>query len=105
MFFQTGGSILALWGRAELAEDSVIEDGGGFGGHRAGVQRGLTWGRWMPSSRRRVPAGAHIAREPADDVLGRLLRRASTIWTATPGRSPHNPHWTLGEDGSITLGK
>ena len=29
MFFQTGGSVLALWGRADLAEDSVIEDGGG----------------------------------------------------------------------------
>lgn len=32
VFFQTGGSILALWDRARLAEDSGVMDGGGWGG-------------------------------------------------------------------------
>jgi catechol 2,3-dioxygenase-like lactoylglutathione lyase family enzyme len=32
VFFQTGGMIVALWGRTELAEDSGVEDTGGWGG-------------------------------------------------------------------------
>ncbi|MGH3027425.1 MAG: VOC family protein, partial [Gaiellaceae bacterium] len=32
VFFQMGGMIVALWGRAELAEDSVMLDNGGWGG-------------------------------------------------------------------------
>src|SRR5262245_5935218 len=31
-FFQAGGMILALWGRDELAADSVMADNGGWGG-------------------------------------------------------------------------
>ena len=31
-FYQAGGTIFALWSRAKLAEDSVAEDGGGWGG-------------------------------------------------------------------------
>ncbi|MGH3075214.1 MAG: VOC family protein, partial [Gaiellales bacterium] len=32
VFFQAGGMIVALWSRAQLAEDSVVTDGGGWGG-------------------------------------------------------------------------
>jgi len=32
VFFRAGRTVLALWGRAELAEDSGVEDGGGWGG-------------------------------------------------------------------------
>jgi uncharacterized protein len=32
VFFQSGGMILALWGRDQLAEDSGVEDAGGWGG-------------------------------------------------------------------------
>src|SRR6266540_3299544 len=32
VFFQSGGMIVALWGRDQLAEDSGVEDGGGWGG-------------------------------------------------------------------------
>src|ERR687888_1879723 len=32
VFFQAGGMIVALWGREQLAEDSGVEDGGGWGG-------------------------------------------------------------------------
>ena len=31
-FFQAGDMIMALWDRARLAEDSVVEDSGGWGG-------------------------------------------------------------------------
>src|SRR5688500_8952410 len=32
VFFQAGGMVVALWDRASLAEDSVVEDAGGWGG-------------------------------------------------------------------------
>jgi catechol 2,3-dioxygenase-like lactoylglutathione lyase family enzyme len=32
MFFQAGGMVVALWSREQLAEDSGVEDGGGWGG-------------------------------------------------------------------------
>src|SRR5438105_13841162 len=32
VFFQAGGLVVALWSRAELAADSGVRDGGGWGG-------------------------------------------------------------------------
>ena len=32
VFFQAGGMVVALWGREQLAEDSGVEDSGGWGG-------------------------------------------------------------------------
>src|SRR4026209_807562 len=32
VFFQAGGMVVALWDRARLAEDSGVEDNGGWGG-------------------------------------------------------------------------
>ena len=32
VFFQAGGMIVALWDRAKLAEDSEVDDPGGWGG-------------------------------------------------------------------------
>ena len=32
VFFQAGCMIVALWGRDQLAEDTVVEDSGGWGG-------------------------------------------------------------------------
>ena len=32
VFFQAGGMVVALWGREQLAADSGVEDGGGWGG-------------------------------------------------------------------------
>ena len=32
VFFQAGGVVLALWGRDHLADDSAVDDAGGWGG-------------------------------------------------------------------------
>jgi len=40
--FQAGGMIVALWSRARLATDTVVTDGGGWGGRHARSQRSLT---------------------------------------------------------------
>jgi uncharacterized glyoxalase superfamily protein PhnB len=101
VFFQSGGMIVSLWGRDQLAVDSGVQDGGGWGG--------ITL--------------AHNVRSPAEvdavlaqaDAAGGTIRRpaAKTFWggysgvfTDPDGHSweiAHNPHWTLGHDGSIRL--
>ena len=101
VFFQTGGSVLALWGRDELAEDSVIEDGGGFGGivlaYNAGSPAEVD--AVIEEARR---AGAHVAREPGETFWGGY----SGVFVDPDGHPwevAHNPRWTLADDGSITL--
>ena len=101
VFFQAGGTVLALWGRAELAEDSGVEDGGGWGGVTL----------------------AHNVRSPeeVDAVLAEAERAGATItraagpafWGGYTGvftdpeghawEVAHNPHWAFGEDGSVVL--
>lgn len=101
VFFQAGGMVLALWSRAALAEDSGVDDGGGWGG----------------------VALAHNVRSPeeVDAVLdeaqtaGATITRAGapTFWGGYSGafldpdghawEVAHNPHWQLGPDGSVRL--
>jgi uncharacterized protein len=102
VFFQTGGAVMALWGRTDLAEDSVIEDGGGFGGivlaHNVGSPAEVD--AVIEEAR---AAGATIAREPAETFWGGY----SGVFHDLDGHAweiAHNPHWVLDEDGAITLG-
>ncbi|CAN5658439.1 VOC family protein [soil metagenome] len=101
VFFQAGGMIVALWGRAELAEDTAVSDEGGWGGVTL----------------------AHNVRSPAEvdtvlaeaEAAGATIPRsgAETFWggysgvfvdlDGHPWEIAHNPRWTLGEDGSVTL--
>ena len=74
VFFQAGEMVVALWDRARLAEDSAVEDGGGWGG----VTLALNFG-----SPAEVDAVIEEARErrrddrprAGRDLLGRLQRR------------------------------
>jgi catechol 2,3-dioxygenase-like lactoylglutathione lyase family enzyme len=101
VFFQAGGAVLALWDRARLAEDSAVEDAGG-------------WGGVTPAQNVRSPAevdvvieearaaGATIGREPAETFWGGY----SAVFVDPDGHPweiAHNPHWTLREDGSVEL--
>jgi predicted lactoylglutathione lyase len=102
VFFQAGGMIVALWSRAQLAEDSGVEDGGG-------------WGGITPAYNTRSPedvdavidearaAGARIAREPATTFWGGY----SGVFVDPDGHPwevAHNPHWQIADDGSVRLG-
>jgi catechol 2,3-dioxygenase-like lactoylglutathione lyase family enzyme len=101
VFFQSGGMVLGLWGRAELAADSAVEDGGGWGG--------VTLARCLPSAE-----AVDAAMAQAEAAGARIGREAGpTFWggyagifidpDGHPWEIAHNPGWTLGEDGSITL--
>ena len=101
VFFQAGGMIVALWSRTELAADSAVPDGGGWGGVTL----------------------AHNVRSPAEvdavlaeaEAAGATIPRggAETFWggysgvfvdpDGHPWEVAHNPHWTLAADGSVRL--
>jgi catechol 2,3-dioxygenase-like lactoylglutathione lyase family enzyme len=101
VFFQAGGMIVALWGRAQLAEDTVVTDGGGWGG--------ITLAHNV-----RSPAEVDAVLAEAGAAGGTILRSgAETFWGgysgvfADPDGHPwevaHNPRWTIEADGSTHL--
>ncbi len=101
VFFQCGGMVVALWSRASLAEDSVVEDPGGWGGVALAYNVG---------SHEEVHAALEEARR-AGATVGRA--GAATFWggysgvfidpDGHPWEVAHNPFWTIGRDGGVTM--
>jgi catechol 2,3-dioxygenase-like lactoylglutathione lyase family enzyme len=101
VFFQAGCMIVALWGRSQLAEDSAVEDGGGWGG--------VTFA-YNTRSQEEVDAVMGEA-EAAGATIGR--RAGETFWggysgifidpDGHPWEVAHNPRWTIEDDGSVRL--
>ena len=102
VFFQAGGTILALWDRASLAEDSGVTDGGGWGGVTPAYNtRSVTEVDSVIEEAR--AAGADIVREPGETFWGGY----SGVFVDPEGHPwevAHNPHWTVRDDGSVELG-
>ena len=101
VFFQAGCMIVALWDRAKLAEDSAVEDGGGWGGvtpaHNVRSPREVD-----EVIERARAAGATIGREPAETFWGGY----SGVFIDPDGHPweiAHNPRWTIHDDGSVSL--
>jgi catechol 2,3-dioxygenase-like lactoylglutathione lyase family enzyme len=101
VFFQAGGMVVALWGRDQLAEDSEVEDSGGWGG--------VTLAHNV-----RSPAEVDAVMAEAEAAGARIGRPAGeTFWggysglfvdpDGHPWEVAHNPRWTIREDGSIEL--
>jgi uncharacterized protein len=102
VFFQTGGMIVALWGRTELAEDSGVEDTGGWGGVTLAhnVRTPAEVDALIDEAR---AAGATVPRAGAETFWGGY----SGVFVDPDGHPwevAHNPHWTVAEDGSTLLG-
>jgi catechol 2,3-dioxygenase-like lactoylglutathione lyase family enzyme len=101
VFFQAGCLIVALWSREQLAKDSTVVDGGGWGGVT------LAYNVATPEEVDAVidearAAGATIGRAPAATFWGGY----SGVFVDPEGHPwevAHNPHWTVGPDGSTTL--
>jgi len=101
VFFQAGGMIVALWSRANLAEDSGVEDPGGWGGVTLAhnVRSPAEADAVIEEARE---AGATIPREPAETFWGGY----SGMFVDPDGHPwevAHNPRWTIHDDGSIEL--
>jgi len=101
VFFQAGGMIVALWSRAQLAEDTVVEDGPGWGG--------ITLAHNV-----RSPAEVNAVLAEANAAGATIVRPgAETFWggysgvfvdpDGHPWEIAHNPHWTISDDGSVSL--
>ena len=101
VFFQSGGMVVALWGRSQLAEDSGVTEGEGWGG--------ITLAHNV-----RSPAEVDEVMAQADSAGAKIARAgAPTFWggysgvfvdpDGHPWEVAHNPHWQLGEDGSVVL--
>ncbi len=100
-FFQAGGMVFALWSRESLAADSAVEDSGGWGGitpaHNVGSPAEVD-----EVLAEAAAAGATIGRPGAETFWGGY----SGVFVDPDGHPwevAHNPFWTLGADGSITL--
>jgi catechol 2,3-dioxygenase-like lactoylglutathione lyase family enzyme len=101
VFFETHGLIVALWDRAKLAEDSAVSDPGGWGGITVAYNA-------------RSPEEVDAVLAEAAAAGGKVTRPGDkTFWggysgvfedpDGHPWEVAHNPHWTLNEDGSVTL--
>jgi predicted lactoylglutathione lyase len=101
VFFQAGGTIVALWDRAKLAEDSAVTDSGGWGGVTPAYNTRSDEEVDAVIEEARS-AGATIGREPAETFWGGY----SGVFVDPDGHPweiAHNPHWTIADDGSVTL--
>jgi predicted lactoylglutathione lyase len=101
VFFQIGGSVLTLWSRDKLAEDSGVSDSGGWGG--------ITLAHNVRSREevdaiieRARQAGAAITREPAETFYGGYAG-VFTDPDGHPWEIAHNPGFELLEHGSLRL--
>jgi hypothetical protein len=101
VFFQSGGMVVALWSRERLADDSGVDDSGGWGGVTLAhnVRSPAEVDAVIDEARR---AGARIAREGAETFWGGY----SGVFVDPDGHPwevAHNHRWTIAEDGSIVL--
>ena len=101
VFFDAGGTVLALWDRERLAHDSAVADGGGWGG--VTLARNLSSEAAVDEAIHQArAAGATIGREPARTFWGGY----SGIFIDPDGHPwevAHNPHWTLTADGAVVV--
>jgi uncharacterized protein len=101
VFFQTGGLIVGLWDRTALAEDSAVEDSGGWGGVTLAlnVRSPEEVDTVLEEARR---AGAVIGRSGAETFWGGY----SGVFVDPDGHPwevAHNPFWTITDDGLTLL--
>ena len=97
-FYQSGGMVLALWDRAELAADSRVTDGGGWGGvtlaHNVRSPSEVD-AVLAEASPRAPPSGVQARRPSGAATLGVFIDPDGHPWEVA-----HNPGWTIDEDGS-----
>jgi uncharacterized protein len=101
VFFPLSGSLLVLWSRDKLAEDSGVNDAGGWGGvtlaHNVGSREAVD--DVLEQAR---AAGARIAKHPSETFYGGYAG-VFLDPDGHPWEVAHNPGLPLGDDGRISL--
>jgi catechol 2,3-dioxygenase-like lactoylglutathione lyase family enzyme len=100
-FFQAGGMVLALWGRAALAEDGGVEDPGGWGGVTLSqnVRSPQEVDAIVAAARE---AGATVGHEPGETFWGGY----AAVFADPDGHTweiAHNPFWPMDEQGGVRV--
>ena len=101
-FFQAGGLVVALWGRAELAADSVVADDPG------------SWGGITLAHNVRSPEEVDAVLDEVAAARGTIQRPgAATFWGGYSGyfadpdghvfEVAHNPGWSIDAAGHVSL--
>ena len=104
VFYQAGGQALVLWDRAKVAADAGLDDDDGtstFGGitlaHNVGSREEVD--RIVAAA---ASAGAEVTKEPTETFYGGYAGffrdPDGHVWEVA-----HNPGFTLGADGALTL--
>ena len=101
-FFQAGGIVVALWGRAALAEDSCVVDSGGWGGVTLAhnVRSPAEVGEVLATA---TAAGARRGRPGAATSWGGY----SGVFVDPDGHPwevAHNSSWTITAEGATLAG-
>jgi catechol 2,3-dioxygenase-like lactoylglutathione lyase family enzyme len=101
VFFESGGMIVALWGRDQLAADSAVTDSGGWGGvtlaHNVSTPEEVD--AVIDEARR---AGATIGRAPGPTFWGGYAG-VFIDPDGHPWEVAHNPGWRIDEAGGVHL--
>ena len=101
VFFQAGCLVVALWSRAQLAEDTVVADAGGWGGITL-AHNVRSPGEVDTVLAEAEAAGATIPRPGAETFWGGY----SGVFVDPEGHAwevAHNPRWPLDESGAVRL--
>jgi catechol 2,3-dioxygenase-like lactoylglutathione lyase family enzyme len=101
VFFQVGGSVLSLWDRGKLEQDSAVTDGGSWGGitlaHNVASRDEVD--RVIEEAR---TAGATVGREPGETDWGGYAG-VFIDPDGHPWEVAHNPGFEVQPDGSLRL--
>ncbi|HEY2283409.1 MAG TPA: VOC family protein [Solirubrobacteraceae bacterium] len=101
VFFQVADMVISLWDRGRLAEDSCVQDGGGWGGVTLALNVGSPQEVDEITEQARA-SGAKIGREPAETFWGGY----GSVFIDPEGHPweiAHNPHWSLTAEGGVRL--
>jgi catechol 2,3-dioxygenase-like lactoylglutathione lyase family enzyme len=97
----SGGGRPEIWSRSSLAEDSGVTDSGGFGGITLAYNTRSNEEVDQIVAEAQA-AGATVSKAPAETFWGGYSGVFLDL-DGHPWEVAHNPHWTLNEDGDITL--
>jgi uncharacterized protein len=101
VFFQAGGMVLALWDRENVAKDSGLELGSGFGAvslaHNVATEAEVD-----QVIAEAAAAGATITRAPAATFWGGYTG-VFVDPDGHPWEVAYNPRWTLTAEGGVVL--